>query len=344
MNIEIKRIICKGLFLVFGGLIVLLLFESKWLVEHGRVHSYTAERDSGGIQSSQDRYNSLFEIENCVTDCLSGNRIRCSSEDQNTQVYKALSGKDLEDHNQRQEAFERVYNKKEWIHSGDKLDPRFKDVQGSGAGSTLEWSQEAIGTLHLVITELKRVLNKETITMLDIPCGDMVWMQRFLQTRSDIEYVGMDIVPHLIASHTKRYAGFKQWTFLHQDIVAKPLNRSFDLIFSRMMLQHLATKDVGTILQHFQDSGSRYFLTTTFPTVGANPELPVGVAGRFRFLNLEIAPFYLSSPICMTRDGDTTQRYHYLALWKLPLMSHVTCKGHTTKMLLAPHSEFHLCS
>ena len=69
------------------------------------------------------------------------------------------------------------------------------DCWHTGPGSTLLFTIEAMAGLQSVITEIKTQLGKDRIRMLDIPCGDMRWMPRFLETREDVDYTGMDIVP-----------------------------------------------------------------------------------------------------------------------------------------------------
>lgn len=76
----------------------------------------------------------------------------------------------------------------------------------------------------------------------------------------------MDIVPELIANHTKFFQKYP-WQFRLQDIVEQP---AYDTIVCRMMLQHLFTRDVLTVLKKFSFSGSCYLLTTTFYTIGNN--------------------------------------------------------------------------
>lgn len=88
-------------------------------------------------------------------------------------------------------------------------------------GSTLQWSQEMIGTLHKVIDSVKASLGVSRVTLLDVPCGDMAWMHRFLQTRDDVMYTGMDIVPELVQHHRRTYPEdqYPNRRFLHADAV-----------------------------------------------------------------------------------------------------------------------------
>lgn len=180
--------------------------------------------------------------------------------------------------------------------------------------------------LHSIISEIKDMHGLTRVRLLDIPCGDMVWMSRFLTTRDDIIYTGIDIVPDIISHHRNKYAEQK-WTFELHDIVATPLNDSFDLILCRMMLQHLFTKDVATVLRRFSDSRSRYLLTTTHHGRRSNAEL--AKERRFRQLNMELPPLSLIPPLCTFRDGDPEDengKTHSLALWSLPLKQVKQCR------------------
>ena len=54
--------------------------------------------------------------------------------------------------------------------------------------------------------------------MLDVPCGDMNWMKRFLSARNDIDYTGIDIVPDIIEKHKKEFKG-TPYKFINANIV-----------------------------------------------------------------------------------------------------------------------------
>ena len=219
--------------------------------------------------------------------------------------------------NERQASFQKVFQNREWGKTGPV----------SGAGSTLYSAQEQIGILHSLIGDMKLLLKKERITMLDIPCGDMTWMKRFLDTRDDVDYTGMDIVPEIINGHKKTFAK-KPWKFVHQDIVATPLKNSYDLIHVRQMLQHLTGRDTLTALRHFSASG-HFLLATTYATIPSNSELNTKAHSRYRLQNLELPPFSLTRPLCYSRDGPPghSNHLHFTGLWKLPLKSIRKCVG-----------------
>lgn len=200
----------------------------------------------------------------------------------------------------------------------------------TGMGATLYWTQETIATLNIVISDIKRDLGLTRVRVLDVPCGDMAWMSRFLKTRNDIEYTGMDIVPAIITNHKHAYKNFP-WKFELQDIVKSPLNESYDLILCRTLLQHLFYQDAMRVLRSFSQSGSKYLLLTTWARNPENEDLSIGDwnPGRMRRLNVELPPVTLTPPRCLIRDGppDAIEGWdHFLGLWKLPLQQVKGCQ------------------
>lgn len=113
--------------------------------------------------------------------------------------------------------------------------------------------------------------------MLDLPCGDLVWMKHYLNNRTDVDYTGMDIVGSLIAEHSKAFSHTHPWTFQQHDIVKDPLLEKYDLIFSRQIAQHLSTEDTMKVLQHFSE-GASYLLITIYLDVKTNIPLNTNFA------------------------------------------------------------------
>ena len=156
-------------------------------------------------------------------------------------------------------------------------------------------------------------------------------MGRFLLTRNDVEYTGIDIVPDLIKNHQAKFTDHNDWNFIHTDILVNPLQKSYDIILCRMLLQHLVTADIVTMLKRFTESKSSYLLATTFSEYHAYQEVLTDSSIRFRYINLEIPPFSLVVPICYSRDGPNAKVTcpsctHYLGLWKLPLQRFISCQ------------------
>jgi len=173
--------------------------------------------------------------------------------------------------------------------------------------------------LGVIIDELKRYLGTERVRLLDVPCGDLQWMSRFLESRSDVDYTGVDIVSSVIEHHRSTFAD-RDWKFLNLDIVSQSINvADYDLIMTRMMMQHLTHTDVIRILQKFSNVTTLqrpvFLLATTFSTVAYNRKVNIYNSIRFEPLNLEIEPFRLEPPLCLFRDGPP----HFMGLWRLPL-------------------------
>lgn len=191
-----------------------------------------------------------------------------------------------------------------------------------GHGSTLDFSQEMIAGMHAIISDMKKHFKLKNIRVLDVPCGDMQYMSRFLETRDDINYTGVDIVPQLIMHHREKYA-HRPWTFRALDIAAdSTFVNEFDLIISRSMMQHLDNAAVFSILKKLsaETRHPSFLLATTFSTHSNNNDLDVHRRYRFRRLNLELPPFRLEPPLCIFRDGYVLFE-NFMGLWRLPLMT-----------------------
>ncbi|KAK2152977.1 hypothetical protein NP493_2378g00004 [Ridgeia piscesae] len=132
---------------------------------------------------------------------------------------------------------------------------------GKWEGSTLYWSQEFSATLHRVVSEVRAVRGLSRVRLLDLPCGDMAWMSRFLRTRDE---TGIDIVPSLVDHNRKAYGRFR-WKFIQRDVVQNGINGTYDIIMSCAMLKPLYNSDAIRVLAVFSNSGSGYLLTTTYP-------------------------------------------------------------------------------
>lgn len=186
------------------------------------------------------------------------------------------------------------------------------DETASGAASELSQTTVVREALPSVLRELK------ADSLLDAPCGDFHWMSHVdLDLQS---YVGVDVVPELIAENEQRYAAAGV-EFRTLDITRDLLPRA-DLILCRDCLVHFSYRNIFRALRNFKRSGSRYLLTTTFPGRSHNVNV---VTGGWRPLNLQLAPFRFPQPIklidehCTLLDGRYADKS--LGLWQL---EHVT--------------------
>lgn len=176
----------------------------------------------------------------------------------------------------------------------------------SGGGSSLE-------ATTVLRNSLPRIFSRKDIrSFLDIPCGDFHWMQS-VDLRG-IDYMGGDIVAPLIeqnrAQHQRR--GVR---FLHLDVIHDSLPAA-DPVLCRDCLVHLPLADAVATLRNIARSGSRWLLATTFPSRMENQEI---AAGKWRPLNLQIAPFHLPEPDELVNEEFADENGAYadnsLGLW-----------------------------
>jgi 2-polyprenyl-3-methyl-5-hydroxy-6-metoxy-1,4-benzoquinol methylase len=154
----------------------------------------------------------------------------------------------------------------------------------SGTGSSLAQTCHLRGLLPNILLSL------EVKSLLDAPCGDFHWMR--MVNLPITSYVGVDVVEELIMHDQVRYS--KQGVnFQCANLMTDPVPKS-DLVFCRDCLVHLSYKDIRAVLRNFKMSGSKYFLTTTYPRHSFNVDC---YTGHWRPLNLQRPPFSFSEPI-----------------------------------------------
>ena len=183
--------------------------------------------------------------------------------------------------------------------------------QTSGVGSDLNATKALVSVLRSSVDSLS------VRSILDIPCGDFVWMQNI--DLGEITYIGADIIETLIASHQRSHASPRR-TFRTLDLITDDLPR-VDLILCRDCLVHLSYSDIDRVLRQMWSSGARYLLTTTFDANETNCDI---ATGGWRPLNMEKPPFSFPSPIRKLWDGpraDSSYPDKMLSLYDLQALS-----------------------
>jgi SAM-dependent methyltransferase len=189
---------------------------------------------------------------------------------------------------ERGEVFTDIYKKNFWSDAESR----------SGSGSTLERTEEL--RKHLPGILARRGAKR----MLDAGCGDFNWMREV--DLGDVDYIGVDIVEPLIAENSRKFSRPRR-EFKTVDIVVGELPPA-DLVLCRDCLFHLPYKDVFQALANFRRTGAKWLLTTTFPDVEQNFDIP---AGSYRPINLCRSPFGLPAPIEAVTEVD-----RQVALWE----------------------------
>jgi hypothetical protein len=178
------------------------------------------------------------------------------------------------------------------------------DESVSGPGSTIEYTKNIREGIPKVLSQFR--IRK----MLDAPCGDYNWF-RMIERPDDLTYVGGDIVRALVDRNQIKF-GDSSTRFISIDIVHDPLPE-VDLWLCRDCFIHLSNDDIFFALDNLVNSNVSYLLTSTYPNVCQNQDIPTGL---FRAINLEKPPFDFGSPEAVMDDWIDGFEVRQLALWK----------------------------
>lgn len=250
------------------------------------------------------------DTQSVVMDCRDWHPIEYVSKTDRPEEVAGITLAEREGANDRLQGW-----KNAWDNDGKGGAPK------SGIGSMLENTVNMRLTLGTVVEYLKQTLKKDTIRLLDAPCGDMTWMSVFLKERNDVEYTGYDIIPQNIAMNKANFSA-EPWRFLQFDLLKDKISEEFDLILNRHVNIHLSLKDSIQMYKNILQSGSKYLLTTTFPDLPKNDDLHYSkdkVSGRsYHPVNTELYPLHFPRPVCLnvdSREGGRSDQY--IGMWRL---------------------------
>jgi len=258
-------------------------------------------------------------LDGWVRDCITWNRrlripVQQEIHVRNFTVPSSIGSSEGE--TDRKLTFKKIFTNRDWPAD----DPSYHGLKVSGPGAMLRRAQGAIATLHSIVTRVRSMYGTDSVSLLDIPCGDLQWMPSFLDSRPDVIYTGADIVPDIIEHHRRKFSRLNNASFVVHDIVSSSLKKSYDIVLVRDLLQHLWLADAAMALKRISDSGSRFLLATTYTGTLINEDVDrTALGGRKSDYNLELPPFSLESPICTSYDWNTEK----LGLWMLPLKQKV---------------------
>ena len=174
----------------------------------------------------------------------------------------------------------------------------------SGSSSSLEYPES-------LRQRLPSVLRKYDVKVfLDAPCGDFRWTRDV--ELSDIQYIGMDTRPDLIARNYNRYSRVGR-VFLTGDVTQDTLPMA-DLMQCRDCLFRLPYRDIIRFLDNFASCGIPYLLTSThLLTHNKDIERP----GQWRQLNLKRPPFRFPEPLETIDDWTEGRPRRQMGLWTI---------------------------
>ena len=201
------------------------------------------------------------------------------------------------------------------------LHSRIKAVPPLEWGKTdLQSNQHILAVLHNSISKLKTYLGVSILSIADVGCGTLQWMQYLIISRDDIQYTCYELQKSTVAKLQNRHSSLDHTYFTDVDIVATAMNQSFDLVLLRDVLDLLYPSDALYSLLHISSSGSQFLLVTNFPDTTTNPSHdsvnnPGSSINPHFSYNLELPPFLFTPPICSSYDKET----QHIAMWELPL-------------------------
>ena len=185
----------------------------------------------------------------------------------------------MADEHDRTSLFRRIFEENRWGNNESV----------SGEGSNLERTA-------VLRSELPALLTRHGVrSILDAPCGDFFWMKEL--ALDGIGYIGIDIVPEIIAQNVDLYAS-PQRVFKLGDLVEEPLPAA-DLILCRDCLVHFTYAETRRALDNFRRSGATWLLTTTFTGRRDNHDI---TTGDWRPINLEHAPYGFPPPVAVINE------------------------------------------
>jgi hypothetical protein len=203
--------------------------------------------------------------------------------------------------------------------AGLDLQQRFQRIHDTnlwGAVASTSGLGSQLDATAVLRAELSGLFQRLGVTsLLDAPCGDAGWIN---QADLGVRYVGIDIVPDLIARLQSRAASGEISGEYHlADLTVDPLPRC-DAVLCRDCLIHLSFANIRHAVANFRASGALWLIATTFPEWLVNADCE---DGDWRALNFERAPFNWGPPVellnedCQEAGGGWRDKS--LGVWRL---------------------------
>ena len=182
------------------------------------------------------------------------------------------------------------------------------NLQVSGPGS----DPKSLQIKNLIVDLNKFIKDFQIKSILDMPCGDFIWMKKIIELNKDLKYTGFDIVGEIIDYNNKKFSS-NNIKFLKKDILNEPNFDGHDLIFVRDFFIHIPTDDILKNISILAKSNIRFFATTQYQNNPFNKNI---VIGQHRKINLSIEPFNLPKPFMQIIDGNINEG-RYLNIYKI---------------------------
>ena len=193
----------------------------------------------------------------------------------------------------RKLVFTSIFKSKHWVQKNDSLKIINTSVSGHGSNT------ETLQSKNLINCMIKFIDKFNINSILDIPCGDFLWMNQLMKIRPEITYQGVDIVNQIIKNNKNKYI-HKNIEFKCEDILSFKTDKKFDLLMMRDFFIHITNSEIQIILDKMKKWNINYFASESYP-VEKNFDVLIG---KHRKINLTINPFNLSNPIYSFNDFE----------------------------------------
>ena len=169
------------------------------------------------------------------------------------------------------------------------------DESFSGLGSDLNVTKQLIKDLDFFLK------NNQIVSILDVACGDFVWMNKLINLNKNLNYLGLEIVESVVSSNNEKFSTEKI-KFICSDVINDKLPQNYDFVLVRDFFIHIKNTDIISLIKRIKDSNCKYFAINNFPNIKSNDEIKG--YGHHRHVNVEIPPFNLTNPYKIIDDHD----------------------------------------
>jgi hypothetical protein len=199
----------------------------------------------------------------------------------------------------RKEVFTTIFNNNSWGSS----------ESFSGMGLEIKNTVSLRKNISYLIKSLK------IKSILDVPCGDMNWMQ--MLELKELKYEGWDIVDEIINLNKKSFSDRPNFSFFCKDALTDEIP-NVDLIICRDLIIHFPFEATWNLLRNIVKSSSKYVLISHCRTDFPNTNIKFG---EFYPVNLENPPFNFHKAMFYIKEEEEVK---YMALYEIKtIRSHV---------------------
>ncbi|MAJ23500.1 MAG: hypothetical protein CBC24_06485 [Candidatus Pelagibacter sp. TMED64] len=154
-----------------------------------------------------------------------------------------------------------------------------------------------------LVLDLKKFIKENNInSILDLACGDFVWMKDLVVSNDDIiDYCGLEIVEEIVKKNQNLY-GNNKIKFKNCDIISDDYPINYDLLIIRDIFIHLTNDEIMKVIKKIKSNSYRFIAINNFSNISSNKDLKS--FGSHRELNIENKPFNLGKPSFILNDID----------------------------------------